>query len=257
MTTPTKIQGKFYPLQIKEWLESIKQLTYSEVKILYYLRAIDPYNKGINITPAKIAKDLSTEESKMHRSTVGRALKILEDKGFLEMELLQVYIKVNPKGFLSEEKTADVASTRRNCDQTTKVVSSQPDVPLRNIECGQTTEYAVRQQASPETQFEKRFQNPKTIKTYLDFIDSLSESERENFLGFVREKTKDFDPPIHDLESWLASKTKARQNRWEVYYQQYQEREHSSSSTLSKSKKKIIAAFQQQMNGQAMGGDIA
>ena len=41
MTTQTEIQEKFYPLQIKEWLESIEQLTYSEVKILYYLKAID------------------------------------------------------------------------------------------------------------------------------------------------------------------------------------------------------------------------
>ena len=256
MTSQTKIRGKFYPLQIEEWLESMKELTFSEVKILYYLRAIDPYNKGINITLAKIAKDLSTEESKMHRSTVSRALKILENKGFLEMELLQVYIKVNPKGFLSEEKTTDVAYTQLNCDQTTKVVSSQPNVPPRNIECAQTTECALRQQASPETQSEKGFQTHKTIKTYIDFKDSLSQSERENFLDFVREQTKDFAPPINDLESWLASKTKAQQNRWEVYEQLYRERERNSDSTLSEEKRKKIAAFQQQMNGQTMEEEI-
>lgn len=104
--TQNKIQGKFYPLKSNEWLESIKQLTFSELKILYYVRSLDPYNKGINLTPAQIAKDLSTEDSQMHRSTVGRALKSLEKKGFLKMELLQVRIKVNP---------------HRCCDHTTKL----------------------------------------------------------------------------------------------------------------------------------------
>jgi DNA-binding MarR family transcriptional regulator len=80
--TLNRIQGKFYPLQSEEWLETVKQLTHSELKILYYIRSLDPYNKGISITPIEIAKDLSTEKSKMHRSTVGRALKSLDNKGF-------------------------------------------------------------------------------------------------------------------------------------------------------------------------------
>ncbi|WP_319422173.1 MarR family transcriptional regulator [Pleurocapsa sp. FMAR1] len=248
MTTQTKIRGKFYPIQIEEWLESIKQLTFSEIKILYYLRITDPYNKGINITPAQIAKDLSTEEAGMHRSTVSRALKSLESKGFLETELLQVYIKVNPKGFLSKEKTADVATTKLNCNQTTPVVPSQPDVLPRNIECGQTTECATRQQASPETKTKHGFQKS---KTYIDFKDSLSESERESFFIFVRKQIQNFNQPINDLEAWLASQTKARQNRWEVYYQKFREEKNSSfansdrSSTISEAKQKAIARYQE------------
>ena len=87
-----KVQGKFYPLQSEEWLESVKQLTYSELKILYYVRALNPYNKGISLTPVQIAKDLSTEKSKMHRSTVGRTIKSLDGKGFSQMEVIQVQI---------------------------------------------------------------------------------------------------------------------------------------------------------------------
>ena len=82
--TQTKIQGKFYPLKSEEWLQSINQLTHSELKVLYYVRSLDPYNNGINLTPAQIARDLSTDKVKMHRSTVGRALKRLEKKGFIE-----------------------------------------------------------------------------------------------------------------------------------------------------------------------------
>ena len=55
----TKIQGKFYPLKSSEWLDGINQLTHSELQILYY------------------------DKDKMHRSTVGRALKELERKELL------------------------------------------------------------------------------------------------------------------------------------------------------------------------------
>lgn len=84
MVTQTKIKGKFYPLQHGEWLSSINQLTHSELKVLYYVRSLDPYSNGINLTPAQIARDLSTEKHKMHRSTVGRAIRRLEEKGFIE-----------------------------------------------------------------------------------------------------------------------------------------------------------------------------
>ena len=120
--TQTKIQGKFYPLKSEEWLQSINQLTHSELKVLYYVRSLDPYNNGINLTPAQIARDLSTDKIKMHRSTVGRALKSLDRKGFINMELLQVRVKINPKGFLSEEKTSEkenVVTRQQCCDHAT------------------------------------------------------------------------------------------------------------------------------------------
>jgi hypothetical protein len=60
-------------------------------------------------------------------------------------------------------------------------------------------------------------------KTYSDFKDSLSESEREDFFEFVEKATRNLTKPINDLEAWLASKTMAGQNRWEVYYNNFQE----------------------------------
>ena len=63
---------------------------------------------------------------------------------------------------------------------------------------------------------------PHTIQTYTDFKKTLSEEEREKFLNFVREKTKNFSPQINDIEGWLAKKNEAEQNRWEVYYDLFQ-----------------------------------
>ena len=84
----TKIQGKFYPLKSSEWLDSINQLTHSELKVLYYVRSLDLQDNGIGLTPTQIARNLSTDKNKMHRSTVSRALKELERKGFIEAACL-------------------------------------------------------------------------------------------------------------------------------------------------------------------------
>jgi len=83
----TKIQGKFYPLKSSEWLDSINQLTHSELKIIHYVRSLDPYNNGIDLTYTSIVRDLSTEKNKMHRSTVSKALQRLERDGFIEPDL--------------------------------------------------------------------------------------------------------------------------------------------------------------------------
>lgn len=235
----TRIQGKFYPLKSEEWLDSISQLTHSELKILYYVRSLDPYNNGIDITPASIARDLSTEKNKMHRSTVGRALKSLDRKGFINMELIKVRIKVNPRGFLAEpepepEAKNDVVATQPCCDHATNVVTTQHRVQPRNIECSHTTQSAATQQSGAETQSEQKLENPKTLKTYIDFKDSLSEGERDNFFNFVQEKTKNLEKPINDLEAWLASENKAKQNRWEIYYKNYQEEKKYESSRTNK-----------------------
>ena len=88
----TKIQGKFYPLKSSEWIDSINQLTHSELKILYYVRSLDPYNNGIDLSASQIARDLSTDKNKMHRSTVGRALKELERKKFIEPGLYSSHV---------------------------------------------------------------------------------------------------------------------------------------------------------------------
>ena len=45
-------------------------------------------------------------------------------------------------------------------------------------------------------------------QTYTDFINTLSEVEREKFFNFVREKTKDFNPQIASLTDYLRSQSR-------------------------------------------------
>ena len=63
--------------------------------------------------------------------------------------------------------------------------------------------------------------SPQISQTYSDFKQTLSDSKREKFLDFVRKQTKSFPQPINDLEAWLASKNKAGENRWQVYYRNF------------------------------------
>ena len=58
--------------------------------------------------------------------------------------------------------------------------------------------------------------------SYQIFIKSLSDTAREKFFNFVREKVKDFNPPIHDIEAWLASKNGVGKERSRVYYDMFQ-----------------------------------
>ena len=99
--------------------------------------------------------------------------------------------------------------TQSSCKQTTGVATAQLEVPEGNLECNQTTECASAQQSSSKTHSQQEFQSPKISKTYIDFKNTLSKDERENFCRFVKQAIKNFNRPINDLEAWLASKTTA------------------------------------------------
>ena len=210
----SKIQGKFYPLQHDEWLKACRELTPAQKDVLYYIRTLDPYGDGVELSVSGIARQLSTENKEVHRSTVSRALKALDDKGFIDLELLRVKVKI-------------LAGGLHCCDETTvlptdnTVASPQQARSLRNKRDHDATSAIATQQPSSESPTQRQSSSPKTYKTYSDFIKTLSEEERANFWKFCEEKTKNLSQPVNDIEAWLAHKNKAGRNRWEVYYEKY------------------------------------
>lgn len=78
------------------------------------------------------------------------------------------------------------------------------------------------------------FSDHNTIQTYTDFKNTLSEEEREKFLSFCKELISNFSQPIHDIEAWLASITKAGENRWEVYYQKFSARKEEETKKMTR-----------------------
>ena len=95
------------------------------------------------------------------------------------------------------------------------------------------------------------FSEPSNYTNYSEFIQTLSESERANFLNFCEEKTKNLSQPVNDIEAWLAHKNKVGQNRWEVYYEKFltwqkTQTKKSKSSPSSKIAKKFQLEIEQQ-----------
>ncbi len=123
-----KIEGKFYPLQREEWVKACRELTSSARDTLYYIRTTDPYSNGIELTAAAIAKELG-----VNRSTVSRAMKELDTKGFIEMEIISARVSVTGKGLL------DVAEMQQCCTSATTSAATQQAVQLRNKQCSYAT----------------------------------------------------------------------------------------------------------------------
>lgn len=72
----TKIQGKFYPLKNSGWVDCCKQLTKSQLSVLYYLRLLDPYSNGIKVRASKIGDELG-----ISKRAVNAAIAVLAEIG--------------------------------------------------------------------------------------------------------------------------------------------------------------------------------
>lgn len=145
-------------------MRACRELTPAQRDVLYYLRTLDPYSTGMEVSPARIAKDLFSAEKPVHRSTVGRALKALDEKGFVDMELLKVKVHVLTKGL-------------HCCLIATSVIVTQQARSPRN-------------KRQPKALPDEDSSISKINKTYLDFIKTLSEGKRESFEKFVRDEWK-------------------------------------------------------------------
>ena len=264
----TKIQGKFYPLQHQELLHLNQILTQSELSVYLWLKTNDPFGqKLIEADTQEIAKDL-----KISRRTVQRALVKLRQENLIDLVINKFKYQMKSKPTFENEHSAKIE------DKSQVATSTSPD----DIEIVSATGRSSQRQedrlndthvakvtpmspSSPEMESEQGFQNPKINKTYIDFKDSLSESERENFLRFVEKKIENLEKPINDLEAWLASKTKAKQNRWEVYYQTYQQEEKQKvtepcqnfDSQALKEKEVAIKNWQKHLKQQRLENQLA
>ncbi len=280
MTHAKKIQGKFYPLQHEELIELNKRLTASELAVYLWLKTNEPFgDKLVEADTKTIAIDLN-----ISRRSVQRALVKLRQEKLIDLVITKFHYRVRSKSAESPPNTKeDSDNTNENSNNTSEVKErlrvatsvSPDDISVANgtpmspsvRECRQR--YANVANGTPmsspsaETKSEQSVQNPKTLQTYSDFKRSLSESERENFFNYVKEKTKNLRQPINDLEAWLASKNAANQNRWSAYYNLYQteelkrqaiNKEHNSSTkrlTLEQ-ERQAIAEWQEYLKQQKL-----
>ena len=188
----SKIQGKFYPLQHEEWVKVCKDLSSRARDVLYYIRTADPYSNGVEITAAAIARELDC-----NRSTVSRALKELDAKGYIDMEILAAKVSVTGKGLL------DVAEIQPRCNSAQRVANLQQPPQICNDLGENATHNANLQQLTAETIAVIDVQPSKTLKTYSDLLKTLSEAMRESFKKFCLKKIEECSFKIGSRRAWL------------------------------------------------------
>ena len=227
----------FFRLTHHDWVECFTKLSRSELGVLFYLRTLNPFgDRQLKINCQAIGEILD-----IHRTSVSRALKKLEKVNLIELEITsaQVRLTTSAKNAEPEPKNEANSAIDRVSDESvhprTERAPTHGSVHPRTESVHPRTESVhPRTIGIPEPLPDIDSRIPQTLKTYTDFKKTLSESERENFFNFVRKKTKNLEKPINDLEAWLASKNAAKQNRWEIYYKNYQEEKIGESARTNK-----------------------
>ncbi len=253
----SKIQGKFYPLtsDVTAILRQAK-LTAAEWRIWSYLVEVEPWGdryKNLDSLDVMSKCDCS-------RATFYRAIAKLQKIGIFDIQDKGLCIRnLTGASKLKSSHGADNDEKLKKDDLKNEKVVSKMRLDSQNCESDLKNEKVVSKMRldsqncdnqSPKPPPDKAFETPQTLQTYSDFKQTLSESERENFLKFVEDKTKNLEKPINDLEAWLASKNAANQNRWEVYHEKFKI-EGTDKNALQKeleAKQRAIAYFQNRHN---------
>ena len=80
-----------YRLTSEEWVKACRELKPSEKDVLYYLRTLDPFGDNpIDIKVREMARELN-----VNPSTVSRALKALDVKGWIDLEITSATVKLH------------------------------------------------------------------------------------------------------------------------------------------------------------------
>ncbi len=200
----------FYPLTSKS-LEKLYQanLTAAEWRLWTYLVVTDPWGDNY--------KDLPDTLTIMEKVGIKKSTFYAAIAKFQKFELFDF----QDKGFAFRnlQGVPKVRNTVQDSGSFSEISESVPK--SRNAFRKNGTLSKNLENQPPEPSPSKTSEVPQTIQTYSDFIKTLSEEERANFLNFCESKTKNLSEEVNDIEAWLAHTNKAGKNRWEVYYEKY------------------------------------
>jgi hypothetical protein len=255
-----KVQGDFYPLQRQELL-ALKQagIINNAAYVHMALRCDNPFcDRPIEIIPKDFAQRWNLAESSLYE-TIAKLKKL----GILAIRTGKLLLNwVLPDRQATSAPSADDNSDGDNDAQSTSDTQenieteipknvvfdndeslrdpradseiSEPILKSQNQFQNSKIDSNIPENRELESLSEKDFGSLQTIQTYTDFIKTLSEGERENFLNFVREQIKNLPKQVNDIEAWLANKNQAGQNRWEVYYNNFLASQKVKNESASK-----------------------
>jgi len=165
----TPVKSTHYRLTADEWDAVWEQLKPSEVRILYYLRLLDPFgDRDLAIGVRELARKLAVDHA-----TVSRALKTLDAKGYIDLELLQVKARIRSKGDVVPSDTTGASEHHRRSPRTTGDRHAPPQSESLELETLADTEPA---EFSPEPDFVPE----QTLKDSVNNRSGLSTGENLN-----------------------------------------------------------------------------
>ncbi|MEM9274876.1 MAG: hypothetical protein AAGA80_18225 [Cyanobacteria bacterium P01_F01_bin.143] len=223
---------------------SIKKTTYFATKAKFQKLGLFDFKDG----PTKVV-NLQTSSEKSKNSTHSQQAEVIESEiSEYSQQAKTIEFEISESEFEISESEFEISESEFEISESEFEISE--------------SEFEISDNRSPKPLPRKAYKTPQTLQKYSDFIRSLSEETRDNFFEFVKQEIKNLEKPINDLEAWLASKTKAQQNRWEVYFQNY--RKHSSRKQISKveeisaaEKKSAIARWQEHLKQQKLAAEKA
>jgi hypothetical protein len=217
----TKIDGKFYPLQNDEWLKATQELRYAEIRVLYYLRTLDPFGQQDNrIKVTDIANIIG-----LKKGTVSKALCTLKEKDYIHLEVSEAIVSINSfptRNLVSYKKPRFLQETSFPTGNTEAPQETLTHCrkPSRTVGNDQEREPASDNDSGP----------PKNNKNNKNNNISLSEEEREKFSAFCLEKARQLPSPPVLVEKWIS---KHREELEEAFKREYRPQTNQSKTTYT------------------------
>jgi hypothetical protein len=176
-----QVKSVYYPLTNEEWLKVTQELKPAEIVLLFHLRTMNPF--GERATPVGV-RDLAKTLS-LNPGTVSRALKRLDQLGHIDLELVQVNVKVKSKGLLFERNhppaEASEASEASEESLPSEVLSTDPECCLQTTPVVSTQHPgSVDNTSLLEALNSKGFGAPKTNKTSKELENKREKRKQKN-----------------------------------------------------------------------------
>ncbi len=201
----TRIEGKFHPLTketAKQWYK------HQHLTTTGYLLAI----KGILRAPGSNLRIPNVvefcKEWEIGKSAFYRAVNALKASGELDWEATEGIILKSR----NEEKVVSILLEEEKCPTSGKV-SHERDAQSHERD----TQSHERDAQSHERDTDIYIDHARAkIQIFTDFIETLSNSERENFLEFGKKQAAQMPHKVVLPEKWIASNWEEVRSQWEA-----------------------------------------
>ena len=182
-----------YPLGHEEYLRIRQLLKPRELDVYLYLTTKHPFDDSVmEIDTAEIAENLG-----YHRRTIQTIVKRLSELELLDVEYTRFKYRTARHG----SKSKRVASESNDSFKTNQMTrTSESNDSFKAKQMTRTSE-SNDSFTTAETQTEQSSGKP---SDYSNFIQTLSEDERERFLKFARNKADRLPEPPQLVEKWIV-----------------------------------------------------